>query len=285
MSLSTPSLESLLRTETQKALDEKNAAAKVALEQEVMDLSCQKAGLQHDNIALLELLVQHCVLFNIPESFLRRQIDSKAKGDIVLRALSILTRRAPRAYTECIAVADKLVWLGSINIIAQEAMEQLVEFAITMFLNVHNHQYPSPSRLGVVDANVINNIDDRLMRMVCRHYYKHKTHGDLWDFTFLLDIIAKLANRYLDPHWMLPQRSRRPRQDEFMEKTRQYLRKCRRHRLADLLAYRVCEEKAPNAPNEIIDVIRSFICGDEEVRVANGHGTFTAYGDEVVVDT
>ncbi|KAK3717026.1 hypothetical protein LTR37_006081 [Vermiconidia calcicola] len=113
MSLSTQRLESLLRTETQKAQDEKNAAAKTALEQEVMDLSRQRASLQHDSIALLELLVQHCVLFSIPESFLRRQIDSKAKGDIVLRAMSIATRRAPRAYTEYIAIAISWSGLGA----------------------------------------------------------------------------------------------------------------------------------------------------------------------------
>jgi hypothetical protein len=108
-------------------------------------------------------------------------------------------------------------------------------------------------------------LDDALLEMVCKHYYVNNVYPNQWSTDTLYHYINKIVSLYLDPDWLLPASTRLPRQGQFMAKARRHMRKCHTHRLASILVNRICGERFPE---ELIELVRYYLYDDEHISSA-----------------
>jgi hypothetical protein len=160
-------------------------------------------------------------------------------------------------------IIKDLKWLRSVPIVGEEAMVHIVDIGITCFHWIHHPTYRELSRPPSVNIELMEDLDDALLEMVCKHYYANSRYPNQWCTDTLYSYINKIVSLYLDPDWLLPATSRHPRQGEFMARARRHLRKCHTHRLASVLVNRICGK---TFPEELIEHVRLYLYDDEHIR-------------------
>jgi hypothetical protein len=111
----------------------------------------------------------------------------------------------------------------------------------------------------------MDQLDDALLEMVCKHYYANSVFPNQWSTDTLYNYVNKIVSLYLDPDWLLPASTRLPRQGQFMKKARRHMRKCHTHRLASILVNRIC---GAHFPKELIELVRYYLYDDEHISSA-----------------
>ena len=141
-------------------------------------------------------------------------------------------------------------------------MVHIVDIGITCFHWIHHPTYRELSNPPSVNTQLLDQLDDALLEMICKHYYANSVYPNQWNTDSLYHYINKIVSLYLDPDWLLPASSRHPRQSEFMARARKHLQKCHTHRLASVLVHRVCGQRFPE---ELIEQVRGYLYEDEHV--------------------
>lgn len=203
----------------------------------------------------------------IPRPLLRRQIVDSTTANMALRAVHTEKMRTEDFQYETLAQAKTLKWLRTIPLIGEEAMFQVADAAISCSYRTHGNDNKRPGRPPQrnPDMEILVALDNALVEMICKHYYENSVYPNQWCTDTLYNHISKAVSLYLDPDWLLPANTRRPRQSEFLVGTRRQLRKCHTHRLASILAYRVGEGRLPN---ELIEPVRLFLYHDDNIASA-----------------
>lgn len=159
-------------------------------------------------------------------------------------------------------IIKQLKWLRSVPVIGEEAMVHIIDIGITCFHWIHHPTYRELSNPTSVNIQLMEDLDDALTETICKHYYAHSVYPNQWTTDALYSYISKIVSLYLDPDWLLPASARHPRQGEFMQRARRHLRKCHTHRMAAVLANKLCGKQFPE---ELVEHVRLYLYDDENV--------------------